>query len=69
MKKNANYIIAFLSKDKDVVIEPLATFSGDTMFFKTKSEAQTYVERLLDRNGLGDIEAFENESLKILRVQ
>jgi len=68
MKKN-NYIIAFLSADKDIMLEPLATFSGDTMYFKTERDAKDYVDKLLDRNGLGDIEAFEMEALKIIRVQ
>ena len=70
MTRTCNYIIAFLSKDRDIVLEPLATFAGDTMFFNTKEDAEDYIDRLLDRNGLGELEPFENnEGLQILRVQ
>ena len=40
------------------------------MFFNTKEDAEDYIDRLLDRNGLGELEPFENnEGLQILRVQ
>tara|TARA_R100000329_G_scaffold35058_2_gene32863 strand:+ start:328 stop:540 length:213 start_codon:yes stop_codon:yes gene_type:complete len=65
-----NYIVCFLSKDKDIILEPLATFSGDVMYFKTETDARDYVDRLLDRNDMSGIDPFEdNETLQILRVQ
>ena len=36
MKRTCNYMIAFLYKDRDVVLEPLATFAVDVMFFNKK---------------------------------
>jgi hypothetical protein len=67
---NKNFVIAFISKDKDVILEPLAEFNGETMFFKTEQDAKVYVNRLLMQNGFEDLKPFErSEGLKIIRVQ
>jgi len=41
---NKNYIVAFISKDKDIILEPLAEFNGKTMFFNSKYEATAYIQ-------------------------
>ena len=70
MTRNNNYIVCFLSKEKDTILEPLATFAGDVMYFKTETDARDYIDRLLDRNNMSGIDPFEdNETLQILRVQ
>ena len=43
---NNNYIIAFLSKDKDIILEPLAKFNGDVMYFKSEDDAESYLGTL-----------------------
>tara|TARA_Y100000593_G_C4281338_1_gene322942 strand:+ start:1075 stop:1287 length:213 start_codon:yes stop_codon:yes gene_type:complete len=70
MTRNNNYIICFLSEDEDNILEPLATFSGDVIYFKTEIDARDYIDRLLDRNDMSGVKPFEdNEALQILRVQ
>ena len=67
---NKNFVIAFISKDKDVILEPLAEFNGETMFFKTEQDAKVYIDRLLMQNGLEELQPLErSEGLKIIRVQ
>jgi hypothetical protein len=67
---NKNYIIAFISKDKDIILEPLAEFTGDTMFFNSKHEATEYISRLYINSGHPDKEPFsKDDGLSIIRVQ
>ncbi len=67
---NKNYVIAFLSHDKDIILEPLAKFNGDTMYFKTERDAKEYVQKLYINSGLEDIEALsDDDGLEVIRVQ
>ena len=67
---NKNYVIAFLSHDKDIILEPLAKFNGDTMYFRTERDAKEYVQRLYINSGLDDIEAMsDDDGLEVIRVQ
>ena len=67
---NKNYVVAFISKDKDIILEPLAEFNGDTMFFKSKHEATAYISRLYISSGHPDKEPFsKDDGLSIIRVQ
>jgi hypothetical protein len=66
---NKNYIVAFVSKDKDIILEPLAEFNGDVMYFKSAYDAKTYIEKLYVNSGV-DIEPMSDEDgLSIVRVQ
>ena len=67
---NKNYVIVFLSHDKDIILEPLAKFNGDTMYFKSEYDAKEYVQRLYVKSGLLDVEAIsDDDGLEIIRVQ
>ena len=67
---NNNYVIAFLSKDKDIILEPLAKFNGETIYFKTERDAKQYVQKLYINSGLDDIEAMsDDDGLEVIRVQ
>ena len=67
---NKNFVIAFVSKDKDIILEPLAKFNGDTMYFRTERDAKEYVQRLYINSGLDDIEAMsDDDGLEVIRVQ
>jgi|TARA_R110000751_G_scaffold75536_1_gene152173 hypothetical protein len=67
---NNNYVIAFLSKDKDIILEPLAKFNGETIYFKTERDAKQYVQKLYINSGLEDIEAMsDDDGLEVIRVQ
>jgi hypothetical protein len=66
---NNNYIVAFISKDEDIILEPLAKFNGDVMYFKSKGDARSYIERLYVNSGV-DIEPMsDDDGLSIVRVQ
>ena len=67
---NKNYIVAFISKDKDIILEPLAEFNGATMYFKSEYDAKEYVQRLYVKSGLLDVEAIsDDDGLEVIRVQ
>ena len=67
---NKNFVIAFISKDKDIILEPLAEFNGTTMYFKSKYDAKEYIQKLYVNSGLLDVEAISNDDgLEIIRVQ
>jgi hypothetical protein len=67
---NNNYVIAFISKDKDIILEPLAKFNGETIYFKTERDAKQYVQKLYINSGLEDIEAMsDDDGLEVIRVQ
>ena len=67
---NNNYVIAFLSKDKDIILETLAKFNGETIYFKTERDAKQYVQKLYINSGLEDIEAMsDDDGLEVIRVQ
>jgi hypothetical protein len=67
---NKNFVIAFISKDKDIILEPLAKFNGDTMYFKSEYDAKEYVQRLYVNSGLLDVEAIsDDDGLEVIRVQ
>jgi hypothetical protein len=66
---NKNYIVAFVSKDEDIILEPLAKFNGDVMYFKSKGDARAYIERLYVNSGV-DIEPMSNDDgLEVITVQ
>ena len=66
---NNNYIVAFISKDEDIILEPLAKFNGDVMYFKSKGDARAYIERLYVNSGV-DVEPMsDDDGLSIVRVQ
>ena len=66
---NNNYIVAFVSQDEDIILEPLAKFNGDVMYFKSKGDARAYIERLYVNSGV-DIEPMsDDDGLSIVRVQ
>ena len=66
---NKNYIVAFISEDEDIILEPLAKFNGDVMYFKSKGDARAYIERLYV-NSRVDIEPMsDDDGLSIVRVQ
>ena len=67
---NKNFVIAFLSKDKNIILEPLAKFNGETIYFKTERDAKQYVQKLYINSGLEDIEAMsDDDGLEVIRVQ
>ena len=67
---NKNFVIAFVSKDKDIILETLAKFNGDTIYFKTEGDAKEYVQKLYVNSGLEDIEALsDDDGLEVIRVQ
>ena len=67
---NKNYIVAFVSQDEEIILEPLAKFNGDTMYFKTERDAKEYVQRLYVKSGLLDVEAIsDDDGLEVIRVQ
>ena len=66
---NNNYVVAFISKDEDVILEPLAKFNGDVMYFKSEGDAKEYIEKLYVKSGV-DVEPMsEDDGLSIVRVQ
>ena len=66
---NNNYIIAFISKDEDVILEPLAKFNGDVMYFKSEGDAKEYIEKLYVKSGV-DLEPMsDDDGLSVIRVQ
>ena len=66
---NNNYIVAFISEDEDIILEPLAKFNGDVMYFKSKGDARAYIERLYVNSGV-DIEPMsDDDGLSIVREQ
>ena len=66
---NNNYIVAFISEDEDIILEPLAKFNGDVMYFKSKGDARAYIQRLYVNSGV-DIEPMsDDDGLSIVRVQ
>jgi len=67
---NKNYVIAFVSKDKDIILEPLVKFDGDTLYFKTEYAAIEYISRLYINADLDEIEPMsEDDGLTVIRVQ
>ena len=67
---NKNFVIAFISKDKDIILEPLAEFNGNVMYFVNASDARQYLEKLYINSSVKDIEPFSIEDgLSIIRVQ
>ncbi len=66
---NNNYIIAFISKDEDVILEPLAKFNGDVMYFKSEGDAKEYIEKLYVKSGVEVEPMSEDDGLSIVRVQ
>ena len=67
---NKNFVIAFISKDKDIILEPLAEFNGATMYFKSEYDAKDYIQRLYTQSGMKDIEPISlDDGLSVIRVQ
>ena len=66
---NKNYVVAFLSKDEDIILEPLAKFNGDVMYFKSKGDARAYIEKLYVNSGLNIEPMSDDDGLSIVRVQ
>ena len=66
---NNNYIVAFISKDEDVILEPLAKFNGDVMYFKSEGDAKEYIEKLYVKSGVEVEPMSEDDGLSIVRVQ
>jgi len=66
---NNNYIIAFISKDEDVILEPLAKFNGDVMYFKSEGDAKEYIEKLYVKSGVNIEPMSEDDGLSVIRVQ
>jgi hypothetical protein len=67
---NKNFVIAFISKDKDIILEPLAEFDGNVMYFVNASAARQYLQKLYINSSVQDIEPFSIEDgLSIVRVQ
>ena len=66
---NKNYIVAFVSQDKDVILEPLAKFNGDVMYFKSKGDARAYIERLYVNSGVEIEPMSDDDGLEIITVQ
>jgi|TARA_R110000803_G_scaffold111349_1_gene179787 hypothetical protein len=64
---NKNFVIAFISQDKDIIIEPLAKFNGDTMYFNKESEAREYISRLYTTSSIENMDF--DDGLSIIRVQ
>ena len=66
---NNNYIVAFISEDEDIILEPLAKFNGDVMYFKSKGDARAYIQRLYVNSGV-DIEPMsDDDGLEVITVQ
>ena len=65
---NKNYIVAFISEDEDIILEPLAKFNGDVMYFKSSHDARDYIEKLYVNSGVDAVE-YDDDGLEIIRVQ
>lgn len=65
---NIMFVIGYPTEDEDVIIEHLTHFNGDTITFKTEADAKAYISRLYIKTGV-DMEPFEDDGLKIMRVQ
>ena len=65
---NKKYVIAFISYDKDIILEPLAKFNGDVMYFKSSHDARDYIEKLYVNSGVDAVE-YDDDGLEIIRVQ
>ena len=66
---NKNYIVAFVSQDEDIILEPLAKFNGDVMYFKSKGDARAYIERLYVNSGVEIEPMSDDDGLSVIRVQ
>jgi len=66
---NKNYIVAFISEDEDTILEPLAKFNGDVMYFKSKGDARAYIERLYVNSGVEIEPMSDDDGLEIITVQ
>ena len=66
---NNNYIVAFVSQDEDIILEPLAKFNGDVMYFKSKGDARAYIERLYVNSGVEIEPMSDDDGLEVIRVQ
>jgi hypothetical protein len=66
---NNNYVVAFISKDEDVILEPLAKFNGDVMYFKSEGDAKEYIEKLYVKSGVNIEPMSEDDGLSVIRVQ
>ena len=66
---NNNYIVAFISEDEDIILEPLAKFNGDVMYFKSKGDARAYIERLYVNSGVELEPMSDDDGLSVIRVQ
>ena len=68
-KMNINYIVAFVSQDEEIILEPLAKFNGDVMYFKSKGDARAYIERLYVNSGVEIEPMSDDDGLEIITVQ
>ena len=66
---NKNYIVAFISEDEDIILEPLAKVNGDVMYFKSKGDARAYIERLYVNSGVELEPMSDDDGLSVIRVQ
>tara|TARA_R110001632_G_scaffold208506_1_gene332880 strand:- start:192 stop:395 length:204 start_codon:yes stop_codon:yes gene_type:complete len=66
---NNNYIVAFISEDEDIILEPLAKFNGDVMYFKSKGDARAYIERLYVNSGVEIEPMSDDDGLEVITVQ
>ena len=66
---NNNYIVAFVSQDEEIILEPLAKFNGDVMYFKSKGDARAYIERLYVNSGVELEPMSDDDGLSVIRVQ
>ena len=66
---NKNYIVAFISEYEDIILEPLAKFNGDVMYFKSKGDARAYIERLYVNSGVEIEPMSDDDGLEIITVQ
>ena len=52
----------------DIILEPLAKFNGDVMYFKSSHDARDYIEKLYVNSGVDAVE-YDDDGLEIIRVQ
>ena len=62
------FVIGYPTEDKDVIIEHLTHFNGETITFKTEADAKAYISKLYVKTGV-NVEPFEDDGLLIMRIQ
>ena len=66
--KNNVYVVAMPYPEHVDLPDILEKESGKVMYFKTKTEAEIFIQELYDERGI-PLKAFDNDMIKLMRVQ